>query len=212
MRLVKPDGKTFGHITLHARMALLNYARCDTLIPELVPSPEIHYKVNLTQKIGGVNFALCDGGANDCIKGNDMRVLCYNGDGRRVSIGIASDHQLTGARLCTAVSIVETNQGFVKLIWHQCAEVNTQTNSIISNFQVRSYGILVNDVNIAHGGKQMMSTPDRTMISIVYKGGLPYTQRYYQTDKQMLEITREEITTSPGEWNLSLLEDAPNAS
>ena len=34
MRLVRPYGKTYGHITLHARMALLHYACGDTLIPE----------------------------------------------------------------------------------------------------------------------------------------------------------------------------------
>ena len=168
--------------------------------------------MNLAQTIGGINLALCDGGANGCIKGNDMRVLYYNDDGRRVSIGIAGDHQLTGARLCTAVSVVETNQGFVKLIWHQCAEVKSQTNSIISNFQVRSHGTLVNGVNIAHGGKQMISTPNGTMIPIIYKGGLPYIQHYYPTDKQMREITREEIMTSPGEWNPSLLDDKPDAT
>ena len=78
----------------------------------------------------GVNLALCDGGANGCIKGSDMRILYYNNDGRRVSIGITGDHQLTGARLCTAVSMAKTNQGWVKLIWHQCTEVNVQTNSI----------------------------------------------------------------------------------
>ena len=95
---------------------------------------DIYYKVNVSQTIGGVNLALCDGEANGRIKSNDMQLLYYNDNGRRVSIGIASDHQLTGARLYTAVSIVKTNQGWVKLIWHQCAEVKTQYNSIISNF------------------------------------------------------------------------------
>ena len=114
--------------------------------------------------------------------------------------------------MCTAVSIAKTNQGFVKLIWHQCAEVNTQTNSIISNFRVQSHGVLVNDVNIANGGKQMMSTPNGTMVPIIYKGGLPNLEHYYPTNEQMREITREEIMTSPGEWNPSLLDDAPNAS
>ena len=79
-RLVRPDGKTYGHMILHAKIAVLHYAHCDTLIPELIPSPEIHYKVNLSQTIGGVNSALCDRGANGCIKGNDMRVLYYNSD------------------------------------------------------------------------------------------------------------------------------------
>ena len=112
-----------------------------------------------------------------------MRVLYYYNDGQSVSIGIAGDHQLTGARLCTAVSIVKTNQGWVKLIWHQCAEVKTQSNSIISNFQVRSHGILVNDVHIAHGGKQTITTPNGTTIPILYKGGLPYFEHFYPTDQ-----------------------------
>ena len=47
LKLVDKDGKTYGHITFLATIAVLNYARCDTLLPELVPLPEIHYKVNL---------------------------------------------------------------------------------------------------------------------------------------------------------------------
>ena len=86
-------------------MAISNYVRCDSLIPADVPTTSIHYKVNLSQQISGINLALCDGGANGCIKGNDMRLLKYNDDGRRVSIGIAGDHQLTGAPLCTTVKL-----------------------------------------------------------------------------------------------------------
>ena len=165
-------------------MVVVNYARCDMLIPPdpVLATNDVHHKVNLSQTIGGINLALYDGGANGCNKGNDMRVLYYNNDGRRVSIGIAGDHQLTGARLCTAVLVVETSQGLVRLIWHPCAEVKTQSNSIISNFQIRSHGILVNNVHIAHGRKQIITTPNGTNIPIVYKGGLPYIQHYYPTD------------------------------
>ena len=74
MKLVDKDGKTYGHMTFRASMVVMNYAQCDTLIPELIPSRDIHYKVNLAQTIDGVNLALCNGGANGCIKGNDMRV------------------------------------------------------------------------------------------------------------------------------------------
>ena len=58
----------------------------------------------------------------------------------------------------------------------------------------------------------MISTPNGTLITIVYKGGLPYIQHFYPTDKQMREITREEIMTSPGEWNPRLLDDVLIAS
>ena len=118
LTLIDKSGNTYGHMTFRSYMAQLNYSRCDALIPPIAPTLEIHYKMNLAQTIGGVNLALCNGGANGCIKGNNMRVLYYNDDGRRVSIGIAGDHQLRGARFSTAVSVVETNQGFVKLIWH----------------------------------------------------------------------------------------------
>ena len=141
-----------------------------------------------------------------------MRVLHYNSDGCCVSIGIAGDHQLTGARLYTGVSIAKTNQGWTKLIWNQCSEVTTQKNYIISNFQVRPHETLASDVISAHGRKQMITTPNGIMMPTVFKGGLPYLEHGYPTDKQMRDITREETMTSPGDWNPSLLGYMPNAS
>lgn len=66
---------------------------------------------------------LRDGGANGCIKGNVMRVIQYNIDGYCVNISIASDLQLIGVQLCTEVSITKLNEGRLKLIWNQAAEV-----------------------------------------------------------------------------------------
>ena len=108
----------------------------------------IHYKVNLSLEISGMNLALCDREANGCIKGDDMRLLKYNNDGQRVSIGIAGNHQLTGVLLCTGVSVAKSNRCLVKLFWHQCAKVKSQQKSIISKFQVWSYRRLVSDVHV----------------------------------------------------------------
>jgi hypothetical protein len=44
-------------------------------------------------------LVLMDGGANGRIGGRDMKLMSYNTDGRRVNIGIAGDHQMTGKRL-----------------------------------------------------------------------------------------------------------------
>ena len=54
-----------------------------------------------------------------------MRVLHYNGDGRHVSIGIAGDYQLSGARICTGVSVAKSNNGWIKLVWNQCTGITT---------------------------------------------------------------------------------------
>ena len=53
------------------------------------------------------------------------------------------------------------------------------------------------------------TTPNGTNIPIIYKDGLLNIQHYYPANKQMKEITREEIMTSHGTWNPSLIEDSP---
>ena len=58
----------------------------------------------------------------------------------------------------------------------------------------------------------MITTTNGIMIPIIFKGGLPCNEHYYPTDAQMIDITREEITTSPGEWNPSLIDDSANAA
>ena len=114
-RIVDDDGRSMDAASFNVHMAIFNHAKCDSLILATVSPPNIHYKMNLSQQISGINLALCNGGANGCIKGNDMRLLKYNNDGRRVCIGIAGDHQLAGAPLCTTVSIAKSNRGLVKL-------------------------------------------------------------------------------------------------
>ena len=75
-------------------------------------------------------------------------------------------------------------------------------NSIISNFQMRSFGHLISDVNIGYGGKTTMLTSKWFMIPNVLKGGLPCIEYYYPTDDQMRrDVKLEEITTSPSKWN-----------
>ena len=52
LRMVTNNGKTFGYVTLHARIVTINYVWCDSLTSKEIPTPEIHYKVNLSQTIG----------------------------------------------------------------------------------------------------------------------------------------------------------------
>ena len=138
----KKNGKTFFHadahevsaalaqleiedggdaeVTLKAVMAKMDYSRFDEMV--LVPDTSadfdnVVYNAKLSNLIGCTNYALCDGGANGCIRGqNDMRLIKYNDDNRRVNSGIVSDNQIAGARLGTFCLIVTTNLGLLKLI------------------------------------------------------------------------------------------------
>ena len=100
----------------------------------------MEYKANLLKRdrvIGGIHLALADGGANGNIIGLDMRIMYFNGDGKRVSIGIAGDHELSGNRLCCGCSVAKSSHGMIKLLWPQGAQVKTQHNSILSCAQMR---------------------------------------------------------------------------
>ena len=77
----------------------MGYTCFISLIGENKPTTiDITYNVNLFNTvIRGVNSALCDRNAYGCIKDNDMRLLSYNNDRRRISVGIAGNNQLIGA-------------------------------------------------------------------------------------------------------------------
>jgi hypothetical protein len=92
----KKDGKIIGHITYCTSMAkLIN--RFDQITSPLPPPNEGIYVISAhTSKFFNELLALMDGGANGGIGGRDMKFMSYNTDGRRVNIGIAGDHQMTG--------------------------------------------------------------------------------------------------------------------
>ena len=98
-RIVDKDNNTTAFITFATKMTVIDYARYDSLIFKDQRVTESHYKVNLSNTImGGKNLALCDGGVNGTIIGRDMKVLHYNCDAKRVSIGVKGDNQITGKR------------------------------------------------------------------------------------------------------------------
>ena len=121
-----------SYITYASKMAVTNYTRFDIMMTDDVTEPlsvynanlshkyEMEYRENLSKRdrvIGGVHLALADGGANGLIIGLDMRIMYFNDDGKRVSIGIAGDHILTGNRLCCQCSVAKSSHGMIKLIW-----------------------------------------------------------------------------------------------
>ena len=66
---------------------------------------------------------------------------------------------------------------------------------------MRDNGCVVNDVALAHGGKQEILTPTGIKLPLIIKNGLPYLVHQYPTQKQMDKITREEFMTSINNWD-----------
>ena len=114
LKLMDGD-KVVSYWTMAGNMAVMDYSRCDSLVPIEAPPVDLHYKVHLLHQhemeyrasmskqdrvVGGKHLALVDGGANGGIIGCDMRIIYFNADGKRVRIGIARYHHLTDNRLC----------------------------------------------------------------------------------------------------------------
>ena len=58
----------------------------------------------------------------------------------------------------------------------------------------------------------MIQTPSGALIPVIIKDRLPYIEHYFPTDKQMLEISREEIMTLKNEWVPSKYNDPSDAA
>ena len=71
---------------------------------------------------------------------------------------------------------------------------------------MRDNGCVVNDVAMAHGGKQEILTPSGVKLPLMIKNGLPYLEHFLPNEKQMDEITREEFMTSRNTWDPTKLE------
>ena len=119
---------------------------------------------------------------------------------------------MTGNKLCCGCFVAKSSHGWIKLLWPQGAQVKTQHNSILSVIQMRDNGCLVKDVAKAHGGTQMMLTPNGVRLPFIIINGLPYLEHYYPTERQLNEITREESMTTRNTMDPTKLDDVDEAS
>jgi hypothetical protein len=148
----KKDGKIIGHFTYGASMARLT-SRFDQLPSPLPPPNGGIYVISAhASKFFTELLALMDGSANGGIGGRDMELMSYNTDGRRVNIGIAGDHQMTGKQLGTFCAVINTQLGRVLGIFHQYAHVPEQAKYIHSRCQFQAHENLVGDTATIYGG------------------------------------------------------------
>ena len=205
--VIGKDGKVVGHIAYTAAMAKINH-RFDQVDCHLPNTSKDNYVVSVNAtKFFNEPLALMDGGANGGIGGRDMRLMSYNADGRRVNIGIAGDHQMTGKRLGTFCSVIVTNRGKILAIFHQYAHVPEQEKSIHSKCQFQAHNNLVGDTATAYGGPQRIQTADGYQLPLSIRSGLPYIRQTYPTNDEIKELTHVQFT-SPAEWNPNLNDDS----
>ena len=91
--------------------------------------------VNL-RKVGETIKALIDGGANGGIGGEDMTLVGFHPEHKKVNVGIAGDHQMTGLPLAVFAAMMMSDKGPVIGIFHNYALCRRQKQSIHSKIQL----------------------------------------------------------------------------
>ena len=118
----------------------------------------ITYKTSVNLwKLKEVIKALIDGGSNSGIGGEDMTLIGYYPDYKKVSVGIAGDHRIVGLRLVIFATAIMTDLGLIIGIFHNYTKCRPQKKSIHSKIQLQAAGAIIDDSSKHFSGTQTMT-------------------------------------------------------
>jgi hypothetical protein len=148
-------------------------------------------------------YAISDGGADSTILGKHAHVINYTGRGAHL---IGYDPDNTRSKLVPIVSAYQKsrlNDGtFVLLLIHEAAYLEHSSTTLLSEYQIRSYGRVIDSVATTHfassnpltHGKQRFEISKTQYIPLTNCGGIMGIQIFPYTDGddkrlQIIEIT-----------------------
>jgi hypothetical protein len=103
-----------------------------------------------------------DGGADSCLLGQGCEVLSVHYTRRANVVGFG--HEAAVKRnlpIVSAITVVDFPDGIsVILIVHEAIYNDTANHSLLSEFQLRDFGVKVDSVFHKHGGTQKMEIQD----------------------------------------------------
>ena len=88
----------------------------------------------------------------------EEEIIAWHPGNRKVNIGIAGDHQMTGLQLATFAAYIVSDQGPFIGIFNNYAHCPDQAQSIHSKIQLQANNLMVNDTSRKFGGLQMLRT------------------------------------------------------
>ena len=142
--------------------------------------------------------ALIDRGANGSIAGTDMKVI--DRSERTIDLSGLDDHTVRGLTIVTAGGVVETSAGEIIVIIHHCADMTTDSRTIISVPQLEAFGCVVDDKSEKVSGRTpSIIAPGGYIIPITLRHGLPYIRMRTFGNEDWEKLPHVALT-SPHEW------------
>jgi hypothetical protein len=104
------------------------------------------------------HICIFDGGADTCVLGKGWKILSVHNSKRANVVGF--DHEAavkTNLPIASAITAVDLpNRQSLLLIIHEAIYNDTSNHSLLSEFQLREHGKLINSTCHRHGGTQKM--------------------------------------------------------
>ena len=135
---------------------------------------------------------LIDGGCDTSLVGNGFYVESTTN--RTVDVqGFADDIKVESLPIVLAVTAVDMGKEVVLLELHECIAVAGNQVSLLSTFQAREAGVIVNDITKQHNGKQNIECDD-LRIPLVIEDGLMVIKIREPTEHERMTCERLTLT------------------
>jgi hypothetical protein len=102
------------------------------------------------------HISILDGGADICVLGRGWEVLSVHNTRRANIVGFDHESALTrNLPMVSAITAVDLPDGIsVILIVHEAIYNDTANHSLLSEFQLRDFGVKIDSICHKHGGTQ----------------------------------------------------------
>jgi hypothetical protein len=136
------------------------------------------------------HISILDGGADTCVLGQGWKILSVHIT-RRANVG-GFDHETAVKRnlpIVSAITAVDLPDGIsVMIVVHEAIYNDTANHSLLSEFQLRDFGVKIDSICHKHGGTQKIEIQDVSSSLVMplelagcmihFKQQLPTTKKY----------------------------------
>jgi hypothetical protein len=160
------------------------------------------------------HISILDGGADTCVLGKGWEMLSIHSSRRANVVGF--DHETAIRRNLPIVSAI-TALGFpngqsVLLLVHEGIYNETSNHSLLSEFQLREFGLVIDSICHRHGGAQQMifkdsNDSDILTIHLDLAGCMVHFKHRLPTVEDMSSLKQYCLTHGDTPWNPSSFSD-----
>jgi len=160
------------------------------------------------------HISILDGGADTCVLGKGWEILSIHNSRRANVVGF--DHETAIKKNLPIVSAITTvdlpNGESILLIINEGIYNETANHSLLSEFQLREFGVIIDSVCQRHGGTQQMkivndNNHDEVIVPLDLAGCMVHFKHRLPTKEEFTSLKQFCLTQGETAWNPSSFSD-----